>query len=174
MEGVLGRRAIQYFAWTRSRHLGRLFQAVVVTPSAFLHPHNHLSLSVGHTGCLPGAKLYSIQIPSFSRQGKILSSVNFVQCHFHETRTQIARFKSSSSSPDREVVYTAPLKGAVRAIKIFSLTTAVLAFFGGPVLVWCGNPSVPLVGRAMMSSLVMVVGLGTTAILHWLVKGEVL
>lgn len=70
-----------------------------------------------------------------------------------------------------EVVYVAPLKGAVRAIKVFSLATAVCAFFGGPVLVWLGNPSVPLVGRVLMSSVVMLVGLGTTALLHWLVKG---
>lgn len=69
------------------------------------------------------------------------------------------------------MVYRAPLKGAVRAIKVFSLTTAVAAFFGGPTLVWMGNPSVPLVGRVMMSTLVMLVGLGTTGLLHWLVKG---
>jgi hypothetical protein len=72
---------------------------------------------------------------------------------------------------EREVVYIAPLKGAVRAIKVFSLTTAVASFFGGPMLVWLGNPSVPLVGRVMMSGVVMLVGLGTTGLLHWLVKG---
>ena len=69
------------------------------------------------------------------------------------------------------MVYVAPLKGAVRAIKVFSLTTATGAFFGGPVLVWLGNPSVPLAGRLIMSTLVMLVGLGTTGLLHWLVKG---
>lgn len=85
-----------------------------------------------------------------------------------ENRTEI---RGGPAAADTEVVYVAPLKGAVRAIKVFSLTTAVAAFFGGPMLVWMGNPSVPLVGRVMMSSVVMLVGLGTTALLHWLVKG---
>ena len=80
-------------------------------------------------------------------------------------------FYSTIGADKMELVYTAPLKGAIRAIKIFSLTTAVATFFGGPVLVLFGNPSVPLVARVMMSSMVMLVGLGTTAILHWLVKG---
>lgn len=72
------------------------------------------------------------------------------------------------------LVYTAPLKGAVRAIKVFSLATATAAVFGGPVLIWLGNPSVPLSGRVIMSSLVMLVGISTTALLHWLVKGYVI
>ncbi len=79
-----------------------------------------------------------------------------------------------AKSSDFELVYTAPLKGAVRAIKIFSLTTAAAAMIGGPVLVWMGNTSVPLVGRVMMSTLVMLVGFSTTALLHWLVKGYVI
>lgn len=79
--------------------------------------------------------------------------------------------RGGPATTDTEVVYVAPLKGAVRAIKVFSLTTAMAAFFGGPVLVWLGNPSVPLVGRVMMSTIVMLAGLGTTALLHWLVKG---
>ena len=75
---------------------------------------------------------------------------------------------------DYKLVYTGPLKGAVRAIKVFSLTTAVGAFFGGPILVWLGNPSVPVVARVAISSIVMLIGLSTTAILHWLMKGYVI
>ena len=72
-----------------------------------------------------------------------------------------------------ELVYTGPLNGAVKALKIFSLTTAILATTGGPVLVWLGNESVPLAARIALSSLVMFVGLSTTAILHWLLKGYI-
>lgn len=71
-----------------------------------------------------------------------------------------------------EIVYKAPLKGAVRAVKIFSLATAVASVCGGPVLVWLGNPSVPVIARVMITSVVVLVGLGTTAILHWMVKGD--
>ncbi len=80
-------------------------------------------------------------------------------------------------STDREsfrLVYTAPLKGAIRAVKVFSLCTAVSAAAGGPVLVILGNPGVPLAGRVAISSLVVMVGLSTTAILHWLTKGYVI
>lgn len=80
----------------------------------------------------------------------------------------------SGSKGDFKLVYRAPLKGAVRAIKIFSLSTATAAVLGGPVLVWMGNQSVPLSGRVIMSSLVMLVGISTTALLHWLVKGYVI
>ena len=109
----------------------------------------------------------------------ILQSVPVVVYEAVSLRTRIRwtvgsvrSLSSITGGGNMELVYTAPLKGAVRAIKVFSLTTAVATFFGGPVLVWLGNPSVPLVARVMMSSVVMLVGLGTTALLHWLVKGD--
>lgn len=94
-----------------------------------------------------------------------------IRTHIRGSMGSARYFSSTNGSGNVELVYTAPLKGAVRAIKIFSLSTAVATFFGGPVLVWLGNPSVPLVARVMMSSVVMLVGLGTTALLHWLLKG---
>ena len=81
---------------------------------------------------------------------------------------------SAGTAGEFELVYTGPLKGAVKALKIFSLTTAILATTGGPILVWLGNESVPLAARIALSSLVMFVGLSTTAILHWLLKGYVI
>ena len=42
------------------------------------------------------------------------------------------------------------------------------------MLVMMGNPSVPLVGRVALSTLVMLVGVSTTAILHWLLKGYII
>ena len=72
-----------------------------------------------------------------------------------------------------QLVYTGPLKGAVKALKVFSLTTAVLASSGGPVLVWLGKESVPVAARLAISFLVILVSLSTTAILHWLLKGYI-
>ena len=71
------------------------------------------------------------------------------------------------------LVYTGPLKGAVRAVKVFSLSTCVLALMGTPVLVVLGNPGVPVPARVAMGSLVLLVGVSTTAVLHWLCKGYI-
>lgn len=134
--------------------------------------------SLGLRGTFPKARPYSILRHSKNwpleerRPPRSWKCTSYFVCSQLKNRNQFCRWKSGSSSPpDMEVVYTAPLKGAVRAIKVFSLTTAVASFFGGPCLVWLGNPSVPLAGRLIMTSLVMLVGLGTTALLHWLVKG---
>lgn len=81
---------------------------------------------------------------------------------------------STASEGQYKLVYTAPFRGAIRAIKIFSLTTAAAATIGGPVCVWFGNPSVPVVARVAISFVVMLAGLSTTAILHWMVKGYVM
>lgn len=80
---------------------------------------------------------------------------------------------SQEGNGEFELVYTGPLKGAVKALKIFSLSTAVLAASGGPVLVWLGNESVPVAARVALCSLVLAVGLSTTALLHWLLKGYI-
>lgn len=80
----------------------------------------------------------------------------------------------SGNEHDFELVYKGPLRAAIRAVKIFSLTTCAAAVVGGPILVLMGNPSVPLVGRVLMTSLVMTVGISTTLILHWLMKGYVI
>ena len=112
------------------------------------NPHDPVSPSPHHVLC----------------RGVFSSTDSIVPCR---------HYSSTSTPTDKmEVVYVAPLKGAVRAIKVFSLTTAVGSFFGGPILVWMGNPSVPVAARVAMSSVVMLVGLGTTALLHWLVKGK--
>ena len=174
LEAVL-RRGASYSP--HARHLRTFFStaAVTSTPSSSLHinhRHHHSDRMRPHGVWRPVAMSYSLKAPCIgSRQKQSLPLLRSNPSQFSWDRTQFLRFRSSSSSPDKEVVYEAPLKGAVRAVKVFSLTTALGSFFGGPILLWFGNPSVPLAGRAIMTSLVMLVGLGTTAILHWLVKG---
>ena len=80
---------------------------------------------------------------------------------------------SQGNTGEFKLVYTGPIKGAVRALKIFSLSTAALALCGGPVLVWLGKESVPVAARLALCSLVLIVSLSTTAILHWLLKGYI-
>lgn len=90
------------------------------------------------------------------------------------TERRSATDAAKAAAGEFKLVYTGPFKGAVRALKVFSLTTAVLASVGGPVLVWLGDESVPLAGRVALSSLVLFVSISTTAILHWLLKGYII
>ena len=93
---------------------------------------------------------------------------------FLQLRKHCSSAKDPSPENEFQLIYTAPLKGAMRAIKIFSLCTAVAALVGSPVLVWFGNQSVPAAARVAISSIVMLAGLSTTAILHWLLRGYIL
>lgn len=74
---------------------------------------------------------------------------------------------------DFKLVYDGPLKQAVKAIKIFSISTSVCVLLGAPVLVVLGNPGVPVLGRVAISSIVVLLGLTTTLILHWFTKSYV-
>ena len=153
--------------WRIGLVLPRTCNSTLPTPST----GNHLCLlrRCIHTNC--------IKTVTFHPFRPLLLRSEFSSCTA-QSSSGAADMKNTGSkigrgpaAADMEVVYNAPLRGAVRAIKVFSLTTAVAAFFGGPLLVWLGNPSVPVVGRVMMSTVVMLVGLGTTGLLHWLVKG---
>ena len=115
------------------------------------------------------SKSYQLRVlktPLTLHQTRRASSNNHTEKNVHKTLpTDVQGFKH---------IYTAPLKGAVRAIKIFSLCTCVAAVTSAPVLIWLGKASVPLMGRIFMTTIVMTVGVGTTALLHWLLKGYVL
>ena len=146
---------------------------------SLLHPptvHHGSILGLRTNGCCQPPTyqqmIFSRSEYTTSRQYSTKPSQDDTHTSHSNNSTSITSKDAKSS--DFELVYTAPLKGAVRAIKIFSLTTAAAAMIGGPVLVWMGNTSVPLVGRVMMSTLVMLVGFSTTALLHWLVKGYVI
>ena len=91
-------------------------------------------------------------------------------CGYPGERRQAASFVKSD---DYKLVYTGPLNGAVRAIKMFSLSTAVASLLGSPVLVVYGSAAVPLAARVAMSSIVLAIGLSTTLILHWIAKAYV-
>lgn len=70
-------------------------------------------------------------------------------------------------------VYVGPLSTTVRLLKWFSITTAALTVTFSPVLIFLGNPSTPLLARVTLSSIVLTVGVSTTLLLHWFIKGYV-
>lgn len=125
-------------------------------------------------GTLRSAKveyLLSNRAVSFVNRIAFYSSTS---SHGTSTSRSAATKSDTSEKGDFEVVYRGPLRSAVRAVKIFSLTTCAAALVGGPILVTLGNPSVPLLGRVLMTSVVMLIGISTTLILHWLMKGYVI
>lgn len=130
---------------------------------------------------IPGA-LGSAKIASVLPNRAVLSANRVASFHTSATScdstntatTTATKSKSGDEGNNFELVYRGPLRSAVRAVKVFSLTTCAAALVGGPVLVTMGNPSVPLLGRALMTAFVMTIGVSTTLILHWLMKGYVI
>ena len=70
-----------------------------------------------------------------------------------------------------DLVYRGPISGAVRAIKVFSLSTCGATITGLPVLIFLGKLSV--VGKLALACVLGPVGLGTTFLLHLFVRGYV-
>ena len=122
--------------------------------------------------------LCSISIRNFNFRTTALHHCTRQSCAVVSTNSSLLNRSLTTEAAkvnpgDFTLVYTGPLKGAVKALKIFSLSTAVLASCGGPVLVWLGKESVPVAARLALCSVVLLVGLSTTAILHWLLKGYI-
>ncbi|XP_062501902.1 uncharacterized protein LOC134179009 [Corticium candelabrum] len=70
-----------------------------------------------------------------------------------------------------ELVYTAPIAGAVKAIKVFSLSTCVATIIGLPILVVFGKLS--LMGKVSLACVIGPIGIGTTFLLHLFVRGYI-
>lgn len=70
-----------------------------------------------------------------------------------------------------DLVYRGPVSGAVRAVKIFSLSTCGATVIGLPVLLLFGKLS--MVGKLTLACVLGPVGIGTTLLLHLFVRGYV-
>lgn len=70
-----------------------------------------------------------------------------------------------------DLVYRGPITGAVRTVKIFSLSTCVATVFGLPVLLIFSKIS--LIGKFCLACVIGPVGIGTTFLLHLFVRGYV-
>lgn len=132
-----------------------------------LFPRRQPSLGLRHVKVPP-------LLPSPTDSHQIQKRPTSFQAYFLQLRKRCCSAKDPPPERGFQLIHTAPLKGAVRAIKIFSLCTAAAALCGSPVLVWFGNQSVPAAARVAISSIVMLAGLSTTAILHWLLKGYIM
>lgn len=100
------------------------------------------------------------------------------RCHCSKptpSRTRHLTFDRCVSTPSNRdsIVYLGPLTSAVRGLKLVSISTAALAVFLNPLLIYCGNPDTPLVGRVAMASFVTCIGISTTVLLHWFIKGYI-
>ena len=136
------------------------------SPLSTLHSLSYLSRGLIRAPISPNTALHQCM----RRRWPVYSALpanSLMLCQHHATEA------SSQGGGEYQLVYKGPLKGAVKALKIFSLSTAVLASCGGPILVWLGKESVPVAARLALCSLVLIVGLSTTAILHWLLKGYI-
>ena len=122
---------------------------------------------------VPGA-LRSAKVGSVLSNRVVLSANRVAFLYTSTVSGATSDSTTSSNEGNFELVYRGPLRSAVRAVKVFSLTTCAAALVGGPILVALGNPSVPLLGRVLMTSFVMTIGISTTLILHWLMKGYVI
>jgi transmembrane protein 70 len=130
-------------------------------------------------GALRSAKVASVLPNRAALYANRVASLHTsaTSCDTNTSATATTTFTTKSKSGEEgkfELVYRGPLRSAVRAVKVFSLTTCAAALVGGPVLVTMGNPSVPLLGRVLMTAFVMTIGVSTTLILHWLMKGYVI
>ena len=175
------RFSLNKMAFVSISSVSRFSQRLQLTPACFWNKYQ---------GCRrPLSPLHSIRRPlsavSYCEQSRLSNlhprlpyTALLLSRHMNtEATTTTSSTTASTTSTELtgefQLVYTGALKGAVRALKVFSLTTAVLASFGGPVLVWLGKESVPVSARIALSSIVLLVSLSTTGILHWLLKGYI-
>ena len=81
--------------------------------------------------------------------------------------------ENENGSQMYKLVYEAPFAKAVRAIKLFSISSSICMILGAPVLILASPEGVSLVGRIAMSSLLILFSVSTTLILHWFTKSYV-
>ena len=141
--------------------------------------------SPSYTICSIPGTLRSAKVSSVLSNRAVLSANRVTSLVWRGVHTSTASCGTNNTLPTTtksksgdegnfELVYRGPLRSAVRAVKVFSLSTCAAALVGGPILVTLGNPSVPLLGRTLMTAFVMTIGVSTTLILHWLMKGYVI
>mmetsp|Transcript_50759 Transcript_50759/g.99472 ORF Transcript_50759/g.99472 Transcript_50759/m.99472 type:complete len:241 (+) Transcript_50759:2-724(+) len=63
-------------------------------------------------------------------------------------------------------LYEAPLTKAVKAIKIFSVSSCTISLIAAPMLVFMANPEISNLARGSMAFTVLAFGLGTTSLMH--------
>eukprot|EP00897_Mesotaenium_endlicherianum_P002130 jgi/Mesen1/1945/ME000146S01030 len=65
------------------------------------------------------------------------------------------------------VVYVAPFSGALKRVKVLSVTTCFLSMTLGPVVTFYTLPGVSILVKGTIATLMMLLSASTTAGLHW-------
>ena len=70
-------------------------------------------------------------------------------------------------TPAGHLVYVSPKIKTIMPFKILSMVTGFAVMLGSPVLVILDQSNVPAVARFAMCSMLIMFGIGTTAMCHW-------
>ncbi|KAG2529130.1 hypothetical protein BBO99_00001478 [Phytophthora kernoviae] len=90
----------------------------------------------------------------------------------HEEETE--RILQQVDAVEGEPVYQGPMARAVRIMKGVSVTSCILTSIGMPVLCVVSEQDASMIGKWAMCSTVMLFGLGTTSLFHYLFKPYVI
>ena len=126
---------------------------------------------------IPAARSYRLQRAhsSFSHpiRCQIPQSATWPLLHTRMHTTQSSFSTATEPPSDYKLVYRGPLSTSIKLLKIFSMTSSITVLLGSPVLIFLGNPGIPMVSRIAISSIVCTFGVLTTFMLWWFTKSYV-
>ncbi|KAL4125271.1 hypothetical protein PRIC2_008856 [Phytophthora ramorum] len=103
---------------------------------------------------------------------------SFVGRHFSsstgEDAGKVEKLQQQSAVSDENQVYRAPMSRAVRLMKAVSVTSCTLTSMGMPVLCLLSEQDASMIGKWAMCGTIMLFGLGTTSLFHYLFKPYVM
>lgn len=79
----------------------------------------------------------------------------------------LGRYYGAKMAPAGHLVYVSPKIRTIMPFKILSMVTGVAVMLGSPVLVIFDKSDVPAVARFAMCSMLVMFGIGTTAMCYW-------
>ncbi|XP_057306703.1 transmembrane protein 70, mitochondrial-like [Hydractinia symbiolongicarpus] len=109
-------------------------------------------------------KIFSRHDVCFARNMFLGSSASYPR----QYSTTSATTEKPVSSDEFRLIYEGPLSQKIKFIKLFSLSTSFLAVFAAPVFILQGKESVPVIGKMILATTVVTMGVTTTILLHWL------
>jgi len=79
------------------------------------------------------------------------------------------RADKTPNDNDFRLVYEGPLSKKIKFLKMFSLTTAMVSL-AAPVVIFMSHSTLPVIAKSLLASTVIVMGVTTTSLLHWLTR----
>ena len=126
--------------------------------------------------------MYSLT-PQIFKLNRLLTSRNILlankRCGFFKNniaksfRTSSKAFQVETTIPlkdeDFRLVYEGPLSKKIKYLKLFSFTTATVSL-SAPAIIFFGSSAVTPLVKGILASTVVVMGVTTTSLLHWLTR----